>query len=303
MNEQTGPKLVKSHARDNASLVQSFTSFLGSQGYSQHTIRAYGHLCDDFVDFIHSTSLSEIERPQIREYLKWLYEHGCSPHTIAREQFAIKCLFKFLDRSGVVDFNPARLLRNRRLPRKLPRWLTEEEINKLIPAARTRRERALVELLYGSGVRLEELRMMDMGDVNFQERTILIRYGKGGKERIVQFGKPAAAALKAHLEGRGSGYLFERNGRPIGAKTLYGILRRVAARAGVEGVHPHKLRHTFATHLLDRGADVMSVKELLGHESVSTTAVYLHTTTAGLTEVIDRCHPRSGRKRRRKRAR
>jgi site-specific recombinase XerD len=367
MSEQTGPKLVKSHTRDNASLVHSFVSYLGAQGYADNTRRAYGRVAADFADFLHSTSLLEIDRPITREYLAYLRDRGCSNATVAREVHGLKALFAFLDLADLLPTNPLRLLRNPKQVRKLPRFLTEQEMERLLAAADNRRDKAILEVMYATGCRISELCSIRLEDVDFEGRSIRV-IGKGNKECLLIFGSRAARAMKAYLNGRERGFLFQSDGiplqkgrvvlctnkrgrkywlglwqeyreqggkvrriarskylgaaskfrtkeqarrrfkelvevpterpkapGPLNTRTVRNIIYWVAQQAGLGHRNPHAIRHSFATHLLDRGADLLYVSKLMRHENISTTAIYLHTTTASLRRVYDRCHPRSGK--------
>ena len=361
---ETGPKPVKSYRGGNLALAEKFDSFLGAQGYSPHTRRAYKRVVADFCDFIRSEPVTEVDRTVIRQYLAYLSSRGASPQTIARELYAIKSFFEFLDRAGVVDISPARLIRNRRLPKRLPRFLTEQEMDRFLVAAVDPRDKAA----YGTGCRVAELASIHLENIDFHHRTIRV-LGKGNKEGMVYFGPPAARAIKKYLRGRTTSFLFESDGippqqgsvvlctdgrrrskywsgrwyeyregggkvkrvlrskylgtaskirtkerawrrfkalvkvptvrpkppGPLGVRNLRNTIYRVAKQAGLGRINPHALRHSFATHLLDRGADLMYVKEPLRHENVSTTAIYLQTSTVSLRRVYDRCHPRSGK--------
>ena len=288
--------LLKSHRRENLSLVESFDDFLGSQGYSHNTRRAYRRICVDFVDFIRATSLRDVEPIMVRQYLAYLYDRGCSPQTIARETYALKKLFEVLDRAGVVDLSPLRLIRNRRLPKKLPQFHNEAEMEQLIAAgAYDAQSETILEVFYATGIRVSALCNIRLEDVDFNARTILIQKAKGGKQRIVQFGRPAAKAMKAYLNGREDGFLFpsdRRPGHPLSSRTVHLIVNRCSQRAGLGRMSCHKIRHSVATALFNRGVDIMYVKELLGHESIRTTAIYTHVALEGLQRTMEKYHPR-----------
>lgn len=287
--------VVRSHRRQNFALARSFANWLGVQGYSPNTLRAYCRVVADLVEFIRSESLLDVDGRLVRQYLSWLHAHGASRQTIAREVYALKTFFRFLERAELIDFSPARLIRFKQQPKRLPRFLSEEEVNRLLAAARTPIERAVLEMLYATGCRVSELVGMRIEDVDFSQRTVRV-LGKGGKERVALFGRKAAEALRAHLGERLSGFVFPgRDGKPMQTRSVYLIVRRVAQRAGLSGVHPHTLRHTFATHLLNHGADLRAVQELLGHASIATTQVYTHVTLGDLARTIRKFHPRAKR--------
>ncbi len=368
MSEQTVPKPVKSYREQNLALAEKFDTYLGARGYSLHTRRAYKRVVSDFCQFVRSENVAEVEHTVVRQYIAYLSGRGCNPQTISREVYALRSFFDFLGRAGLVDLSPLRLIRNRRLPKRLPRWLTEKEMERFLAAADKPRDKAVVELAYATGCRISELSGIRLEDINFAQRTIRV-LGKGKKERMVLFGRPAARAMKAYLNGHERGFLFQSDGIPpqkgrvvlvtnkrrrrkywlglwqeyreqggktrriarskyLGAaskirtkeqarrrfkelvkvpterpkapgpmdtRSMRNIIYRVGKRAGLGRVNPHAIRHSFATHLLNGGANLLYVKELLGHASVSTTAIYLHTSTAALAEVVKRCHPRWGK--------
>lgn len=287
--------LVESHQERNLALATSFEQFLIARGCSQHTKRAYGRVVRDFLAFVHHHSLDLLPHLAIREYLHWLKFRGLAPRSIARETFALKAFFAFLERLGIVELSPAMRIRNRRVGRRIPRVPSEQEMERLLEAARTPRDLAILELFYGTGCREAELAGIRVEHVN--PRTIKVR-GKGDKERLVIYGERAARALKNHLNGRQSGYLFEGRGvdRPLNPRSLYGIVVRIAKRAGLDGIHPHSLRHAFATHMLRHGADLETIRRLLGHSSLNTTSVYLDLDTSDLERTLAQCHPRWGEK-------
>ncbi len=287
--------LVESHQERNLALATSFEQFLLARTCSDHTRRAYGRVVRDFLAFVHNHNLDLLPHLAIREYQHWLQLRGLAPRSIARETFALKAFFAFLERLGIVELSPAKRIRNRRVGRRLPPRHSEQEIEQLIEEARTPRDRAILELFYATGCREAELAGIRLEHIN--PRIIKIR-GKGDKERLVIYGERAARALTDHLNGRQGGYLFEGRGvdRPLNPRTLYGIVVRIAKRAGLDGIHPHSLRHAFATHLLRHGADLVSIQRLLGHSSLSTTALYLDLDTTDLERTLAQCHPRWGEK-------
>jgi integrase/recombinase XerC len=357
---------VKSYRRENRVLAEKFETYLGARGFSPHTIRAYKRVTLDFCDFVRAESVAEVEHTVVRQWIAYLCSRGCNPQTISREVYALRSFFDFLGRAGLVDLSPLRLIRNRRLPKRLPRFLSEEKIERLLAAAVDPRDKAIVEVIYASGCRIAELSSIRLENIDFQGRSIRV-LGKGNKEGMVYFGRPAARAIRKHLRGRTTGFLFQNNGilpqqgtvvlcgdgqhrskywsgrwfeyreeggkvkrilrqkylgsvqkvrtkkqawrrfkalvkvpterskppGPLGVRSLRNIIYRLAQRAGLGHVNPHALRHSFGTHLVDHGADVMYVKELMRHKSVSTTQIYLHTSTAAVRRVYDRCFPRA----------
>jgi site-specific recombinase XerD len=203
--------------------------------------------------------------------------------------------FDFLVLGGQVRDSVPRRIAQRKLPKRLPRVVSEEEIEKIIDAALTLRERAILELLYASGLRVSECAHLTVEDVNLRHHSLTVRRGKGDKDRIGLFGRKAAKSLRAYLGGRKTGPLFlAERGRIFGltSRSIYKTVVTVANRAGVYGVHPHTFRHSFATHLLESGADLRAIQELLGHSSVVSTQRYTHLQIGSLRSTLERCHPR-----------
>jgi integrase/recombinase XerD len=251
------------------------------------------------------TTVEELER-----WLATMRADGLAPSTIARRVSAVRTYFRHLGLIGAREDNPAAALVLPRRPRKLPRALSPAEAERLIDAAtgttpRTLRDRALVELLYGAGLRVSEAVGLEKSAVDLDER-IVRAFGKGGKERLVPLGRPAAEAIRRylalgrpHLDRRYRPELFlNARGGPLTRAGAFLILRRLAEKAGLEPerVHPHLLRHSFATHLLEGGADLRSVQEMLGHADLGTTERYTHVSDRRRREVYFQAHPHARRK-------
>jgi integrase/recombinase XerC len=269
---------------------------------SAHTVRAYGSDLEHFVQFLERDFLAkpadqirptEVDPLAIRSFLASLARKGVSRQSQARALSSLRGLFRFACREETLQSNPAASVRSPRQPRRLPRHLRPGEIETLLDAARgeaplDRRDLALLELLYASGLRVSELTQLDWGDVDLAGRTVRV-LGKGGKERMVPFGKPAAGAIASWLES----WDEVRRGYP-GTRSVRRIIDRYVEKAAIAtGVHPHTLRHTFATHLLEGGADLRTIQELLGHSSLSTTQRYTHVEIERLLQVYRDSHPRA----------
>ncbi len=245
--------------------------------------------------------LRTVDSRAVRGHLAHLHARGLDPASVGRKLAALRSWFRFLVRRGVLARNAAREVRGPRLPRKLVSFLPIDEATALVEAkalggAARARDVAILELLYATGVRVSELAGLDLDDVDRAGRTVRV-LGKGRKERIVPFGRQAARALEAYLSGRTAqrGALFanHRGGR-LTARAIHGIVSRGAAAAGItRRVSPHTLRHTFATHLLDAGADLRVIQEFLGHSRLSTTQRYTHVGADQLMKVYDAAHPRA----------
>jgi integrase/recombinase XerC len=292
-------------------LVNRFLDHLRyEKGASPHTLRGYGRDLLDFADFLGQGDAfdpARVDALAIRGFLGRLRERGASKATMARKLAAVRSFFKYLVRSRLIESSPAEGIRTPKQERRLPRFLDESEIGKLMEApseedAFPRRDRALLETLYSTGLRVSELVALDLSDVDLRGGFVRAR-GKGRKERIVPIGSVAVAALAAYLESErsalanGSGTqacFLNRDGTRLSARSVRRTLDRYIARAGLPPrTSPHTLRHTFATHLLDRGADLRSVQELLGHESLATTQIYTHVTAERMRASYEQAHPRA----------
>ena len=270
---------------------------------SPHTLRSYRADLIDFEAHLASQKVlpTVADVRAVRAWLAALHTRGLDPTSVARKLAAVRSFYRFLVRRGVVARNPARELRGPRPARKLVSFLPTDEAKALVEArvvggSAPARDVAILELLYATGLRVSELVSLDLAAVDRDARTVRV-VGKGRKERIVPYGAAAARALDAYLgpRGAGSGAVFTnaRGGR-LGVRSIRDIVGRAADAAGVtRRVSPHTLRHTFATHLLDAGADLRMIQELLGHSRLSTTQRYTHVGAAQLMKVYDAAHPRS----------
>jgi len=275
---------------------------------SPYTVRNYTTDLLDFFQFLKGKeidSLKEVDRYVLRDYLSHLVEKGLVKASIARKLSAIRSFYRYLLREKIIEINPVATTASPKLDRRLPSFLTREEINRLLEAPdlstpQGQRDRALLELLYASGLRVSELVSLNLEQVNLDTSEIRV-WGKGSKERVVLMGKPAARALTSYLnQGRpqllgkkGSRVLFlNRYGGRLVERGVQRILEKYTAIAGIgRRVHPHMLRHTFATHLLDGGADLRVVQELLGHASLSSTQIYTHVSKSQARKVYLSAHP------------
>lgn len=285
---------------------------MGVEGKSAHTAEAYESDVRLFLEWAaQSKSIGGLDdldawkRPAMRAYMSHLTTARFSPRSIIRKVAALRSFGRYLVRRGLIESDPASLLTLPRASRPLPRFIPEGELQSLLDGPwpegdpRSRRDRAIIEMLYATGMRLSELVGLDREDVDLAEGTARVM-GKGRKERIVCFGPPARAALSAHLSGAGTGkgeghpIFTGPTGKRLSPRT---VQRRVhahlsrLARAG--GTSPHVLRHSFATHLLDRGAEIRCIQELLGHSRLSTTQIYTHVSIEALRNAVDRYHPRA----------
>ncbi len=276
---------------------------------SAHTLRNYRSDLVQFRDFLQSpqsgspSRLKEIDRLTIRGYMAALQERGVGKRSLSRKVSALRSFFRYLRREGLLEENPARQVWLPRSEKRLPSFLTREEIGELLAAPDTStllglRDRAILETLYSTGMRVGALVAMNRSDVDLIGDLARVRE-KGKKERLCPLGTYAVRALrdyqKSFPENDSSGPLFvNRSGGRLSAASVRKLLEKYIERAAIKKkITPHALRHSFATHLLNAGADLRAVQELLGHESLSTTQIYTHVSKERLKKVYDRTHPRA----------
>lgn len=288
--------------------VAGFVTTLQQRNASPHTIKAYRTDLAQFADYVGPLPWRDIDHVLIRGYLSTLYEHGLSKTSVARALAALRSLYRWLAQEGVVDQNPAALVATPRLPKKLPRVPTIEEVNSVLDSdmpessAFHERDRAMLELLYGCGIRNSELIGINGDDIRWSNQVILVR-GKGRKERYVPFGDSAKAAVEAYLPRRKAvlehakrtterALLVSLRGSRLTTRSVGRIVKQIAVARGLSpDVHPHTLRHAFGTHMLEEGADLRAIQEMLGHERLSTTQRYTQLTVRHVMDVYDRTHP------------
>lgn len=285
---------------------------------SPHTVAAYRQDLAELRAFLDRYYDSEswtwggVDRIALRAYLGHLAGQGRARRTIARKLSAVRSFYRFLHREELVEANPARAIRSPKLERHLPAWLARGELDRLFQAAETRaaensftgtRDLAILETFYATGMRLSELHLLDMADLDLVADQVRVR-GKGRKERIVPLGRAAVTALRryelrraevvARTDGDRRAVFLSLRGRRLSRRAIQLIVRHLLDQACDDAdLSTHSLRHSFATHLLDAGADLLAVKELLGHASLSTTRIYTHTTRERLKRVYERAHPRA----------
>ncbi len=288
--------------------VQGYLSFLETEkNASPHTVKNYGVDLREFAQVLEKKMPEEITYLEIRSFLAALKEKNYSKSTVSRKLACIRSFFKYLVRENILKTNPAAGIATPKRDKRLPQFLDPQEVTHLLEAPAIdnwegKRDRAILELFYSSGLRVSELVGLNHDDVDFFSELVRVR-GKGKKERIVPVGSVALKAIQTYAEhrppkekeaaqkkalylNRSGGRLTDRSVRRMMLK--YG--RKIALK---KEVSPHMLRHSFATHMLDRGADLRSVQELLGHENLSTTQIYTHVTTKRLKEAYDAAHPRA----------
>jgi len=289
--------------------VTDFLRHLRERNASPHTIKAYSGDLANFAGYAGSRGWKEIDHIAIRGFLSQLYEKGLSKTSVARSLAAVRSLYRWLAQEGVVEQSPAKLVATPKLPKKLPRVPTIEEMNAVLDglmpeqAAFPERDRLMLELLYGCGIRNSELTGINLDDIRLSAQAILIR-GKGKKERYVPFGESAKSALAAYLPARQAALsetrrntpalLINRRGGRLTTRSVGRIIKKIAVAKGLSpDVHPHTLRHAFGAHMLEEGADLRAIQELLGHERLATTQRYTQLSMKHVLEVYDRTHPRA----------
>ncbi len=288
-------------------VLKSFLEYLAHQkGFSINTIRAYKTDLKQFIGFLKGKkihSLAGVDYPVFLGFLSYLKERGnYTEKTIARKVASLKAFFRFLSSRDIIKTNPALLLYSPKVPERLPEFLTIEEMVKVIETPegdkwQILRDRSILEMLYATGIRVGELTSLRMKNVNILEETIKVE-GKGRKERIVPIGRPAMKALIEYLERRphksSERVFLNKYGKPLTDRGVERLVDRYAKKAGIgRKVTPHTFRHSFATHMLDRGADLRTVQELLGHQRITTTQIYTHLTVERLREFYNKAHPRA----------
>jgi integrase/recombinase XerC len=285
-------------------------SLHGERNASPHTLRAYRNELGRFAEYLGpEMGWKDVDHICIRGFLSYLHGRGLSKVSVARALAALRSMYRWLAREGIVEQNPAKLVATPRLPKKLPRVPTVEEVNTLLDsgmpetAAFAERDRAIFELLYGCGLRNSELVGIELGDIDEANQIILIR-GKGKKQRYVPLAGAAAEALAGYREVRQKvlretrkttrRLLINRRGGPLTTRSVGRIVKAISVAMGLPpDIHPHTLRHAFGTHMLSEGADLRAIQELLGHERLATTQRYTQVSMTQIVEVYDRTHPRA----------
>ncbi|MGI5873705.1 MAG: tyrosine recombinase XerC [Bacillota bacterium] len=298
-----------------ARLFQEYLTYLaGEKNASAHTITAYRKDLEDYFAYLAERGMAETDADHltIRRYLAVLRDRGISKNSVARKMSSLRSYYRFLIRENVLADNPLTLVSTPKETKKLPKFVHYEDIRSLLalpdnsPAGL--RDRAIMELLYGGGLRVSELCGLTLDRLNLSVRSVRV-LGKGTKERIVPLGEPAAAALAEYLEkGRPAlvkperaeetgVFLNRRNGGALTTRAVRDILDKYVNRLSATlKVSPHMLRHSYATHMLENGADIRIIQELLGHERLSTTQIYTHITKSRMMEIYRETHPRGQEK-------
>ena len=298
--------------------IELYTFFLKNEkNYSNYTIVSYRNDLIQFFNYLKlyrilkDDKIEYVDRSVMRKYIVYLKKSDYSARSISRKISTVRSFFKFCLREGIIKINPTINLITPKINKKLPYFLYLQEVNKLIEAPLKNtifgiRDRAILELLYGTGIRVGELVNLNICNIDLYEKTIIV-FGKGSKERILPLGNPSIRAIQEYLTGRN---LFEKKifvnkndlealflnrlGGRLTTRSIRRIIIKYMKMAGLnKKISPHVLRHSFATHLLEGGADLRSVQELLGHKSLSTTQIYTHITKERLKTIYKKSHPRA----------
>lgn len=295
--------MPKSPQRD---LIKEFLTYIQvEKGLARHTLESYARDLARLDKWATKSGkqIQELERPDLRKWIAQLSREGLAPSSVARAVSAARGLFRFLMLDGHIKKHPTEDLDTPQRFAYLPQFLTEEEINRLMSAPDVGteegvRDRALLEVMYAAGLRVSELVTLKQTDVDVHA-GLLVCHGKGSKERGVPIGKSAVhwlqqySAIKASYGKPASASMFVNRGKPLTRQFAWAMIKRYAAKAGLKDISPHTLRHSFATHLLQNGADSRSVQALLGHSDISTTQIYTHITDRQLRSSYDKHHPRA----------
>jgi integrase/recombinase XerD len=298
-------------AGDFSQPVRDFLTYLRVEcGLSDNTIRSYRHDLDRLVVDLRNRSVTapaQVTMAGLVEHLKQLRADGLNSKSIARHLSAIRMLFRFMQANGYCEDDPSELLETPKVWRTMPSVAHTKHIEAMLDAVDpdqplALRDIALIELMYATGMRASEVGAVTLTDLHFDLNVVKIT-GKGNKQRIVPVGRPAMEATRAYLdelrpklyrEDRPTGaLLLTRRGTPLDRFNVWNLIKKYANRAGAKGVHPHTLRHSFATHLLSGGADLRVVQELLGHTKVTTTEIYTHVDRERLHKIVKNHHPRA----------
>jgi len=286
--------------------IDKFIDYLKiEKNVSEYTLINYSVDLRDFSKFLGDIDIEVVDYLVLRRYLAQMKEKNYSKRTVARKLASLRSFFKFLYREGYIKTNPTLSIATPKLEKKLPLFLDTDEVVKLIEAPDKNdvlglRDRAILETLYSTGIRVGELVRLNIEDIDFISGAVKV-FGKGKKERLAPIGDKALCAIRDYLNKRKGRELMDKkviflnkNGTRLTDRSVRRVVKKYIKRVSLrEDISPHTLRHSFATHLLNRGADLRSVQELLGHMNLSTTQIYTHVTTKRLKEVYDKSHPRA----------
>ncbi len=296
---------------DDKQLLSDFLAQLTIENRaSQYTVKSYKRDLNCLSTYCESKSISlwtDLKQTDIRSYMASRHRQGLSSTSLQRELSAIRSFFNFLLKNQLTDNNPGQYIKAPKKTRKLPKTLDVDQIKSLLEAGTNStieiRDLAMFELFYSSGIRLSELAQLNLTDIDLTDKSLMVRSGKGGKSRMLPIGSKAVAAINTWLEHRiksvtstETALFISTRGTRLGQRSIELRLKQWCKKKGIaEHIHPHMLRHSFATHLLESSQDLRAVQELLGHSNISTTQIYTHLDFQHLADVYDRAHPRAKR--------
>lgn len=286
--------------------IQKFEGYLSvEKNYSPHTIKNYLSDLEEFSKFLSGEEITNVSYLTIRKFLAHLRSGNISKRSVCRKLSTLRSFFKFLQRDGYIKANPVESISTPKMDKKLPIFLDEKTAARLVTAPEAKdfqgtRDRAILETLYSTGIRVGELVGIDLSDVDFISGVIKV-LGKGRRERLAPVGDKAVDAIREYMEHRSAKKMEEKkplflnkSGKRLTDRSIRRVIERYIKKLSIkEHISPHTLRHSFATHLLNHGADLRSVQELLGHKNLSTTQIYTHVTMERLKSVYDKAHPRA----------
>ena len=297
---------------DDKQLLSDFLAQLTiEKRASQYTVKSYKRDLNCLSNYCESKSISlwtDLKQTDIRSYMASRHRQGLSSTSLQRELSAIRSFFNFLLKNQLTDNNPVQYIKAPKKPRKLPKTLDVDQIKSLLEAGTNStieiRDLAMFELFYSSGIRLSELAQLNLTDIDLTDKSLIVRSGKGGKSRMLPIGSKAVVAINTWLEHRiksatstETALFISTRGTRLGQRSIELRLKQWCKKKGIaEHIHPHMLRHSFATHLLESSQDLRAVQELLGHSNISTTQIYTHLDFQHLADVYDKAHPRAKRK-------
>jgi integrase/recombinase XerC len=297
---------------DDKQLLSDFLAQLTiEKRASQYTVKSYKRDLNCLSTYCESKSISlwtDLKQTNIRSYMASRHHQGLSSTSLQRELSAIRSFFNFLLKNQLTDNNPVQYIKAPKKPRKLPKTLDVDQIKSLLEAGTNStieiRDLAMFELFYSSGIRLSELAQLNLTDIDLTDKSLIVRSGKGGKSRMLPIGSKAVVAINTWLEHRiksatstETALFISTRGTRLGQRSIELRLKQWCKKKGIaEHIHPHMLRHSFATHLLESSQDLRAVQELLGHSNISTTQIYTHLDFQHLADVYDKAHPRAKRK-------
>ena len=297
---------------DDKQLLSDFLAQLTiEKRASQYTVKSYKRDLNCLSNYCESKSISlwtDLKQTDIRSYMASRHRQGLSSTSLQRELSAIRSFFNFLLKNQLTDNNPGQYIKAPKNTRKLPKTLDVDQIKSLLEAGTNStieiRDLAMFELFYSSGIRLSELAQLNLTDIDLTDKSLIVRSGKGGKSRMLPIGSKAVVAINTWLEHRiksatstETALFISTRGTRLGQRSIELRLKQWCKKKGIaENIHPHMLRHSFATHLLESSQDLRAVQELLGHSNISTTQIYTHLDFQHLADVYDSAHPRAKRK-------